>query len=279
MRGSLLLDILDGVWAIHPAALSGVIEALDAKTPTPRPSSAIASRAGSVAIIPLHGVMSQRLDGYGETSTDEIRSLVQTAAADPDVKAIVLHVDSPGGSVYGVRELGLAIRAARGEKPVVAQIDSVAASAAYWAASQASEVVITPGGDAGSIGVYTMHQDVSKAMEGMGVSTSFISAGDYKTEGNPFAPLSEEARAALQARVDQAYADFVGAVAFGRGVSAAKVKADYGKGRMLAARDALAAGMVDKVGTFDETLARLARPGQASIYSRRARVAAAKAAI
>lgn len=93
------------------------------------------------------------------------------------------------------------------------------------------------------------------------MTTTLVSAGKYKAEGHPFAPLSDEARAALQRRVDECYARFVAAVAAGRGVSDATVREGYGQGRLLGARDALAAGMIDEIATLDDVLGELAMAG------------------
>src|SRR4029453_14892345 len=113
---------------------------------------------------------------------------------DPAVKGVVLDVDSPGGSVYGVRELADEIRAARGQKPVEAVANAFMASAAYYIGSAAEKVWVTPSGSAGSIGVYDAHVDLSKFTETMGEKWTFVSYGDNKLLGNPFEPLSEEAQ-------------------------------------------------------------------------------------
>jgi len=214
-----------------------------------------------VGVLPITGVIAQRMDLFSEisggTSTDALAADFRTMRDNPKVKAIVFAVDSPGGGVYGVDELAAEIRAARGIKPMVAVADSVAASAAYWLASAADEIVVTPGGQVGSIGVFTAHDDMSQMLGELGVKTTLISAGKYKVEGNPFEPLDPDAKAAMQATVDQYYGRFVGAVAAGRRVSAAAVKAGYGQGRMLTSEDALAAGLVDRIDTFDATLARV----------------------
>src|SRR5207237_10294998 len=110
-------------------------------------------------------------------------------------------------------------RAARGAKPITAAVNTMAASAAYWLASQADEVVITPSGLAGSIGVYLVHEDWSAANAQMGIDVTYISAGRFKTEANPDEPLSEDAKAALQAEVDDLYSLFVTDVATGRNPS------------------------------------------------------------
>ncbi len=110
-----------------------------------------------------------------------------------------------------------------------------------------------------------MHQDVSKAAEMEGVKTTFIKAGKYKTEGNPYEPLSEEAQAALQSRVDEFYGEFVDAVAKGRDTTASKVKNGYGQGRMVSPAAAVAEGMANRVATMDQTLSRLGVPRQTAV--------------
>jgi len=118
-------------------------------------------------------------------------------------------------------------------------------------------LIVTPSGEVGSIGVVAAHMDISKMAESAGLKVTLVSAGKYKTEGNQFEPLSDEARAALQVRVDDYYAMFVKAVARNRGVSPADVRNGFGEGRVVGAKQAVALGMADRVATLDETLARL----------------------
>lgn len=261
-------------WAIEPAKAQEILAFLalrldsgeSAERIHPSRERSIRDREGSTAIIPIHGVMAQRPLPGGSTgrsaSSENIGRQVDQAASDPAVKAIVLHIDSPGGSVAGTRELAAKVRAARDAKPVIAQVDSLAASAAYWVASQATEVVSTPGGDVGSIGVIAVHENIAGMLEKEGIQNTIISAGKYKAEGHPFGPLGDEARAHFQGLVDEAYRDFIDAVAGGRGVPTKTVEAHYGEGRLLPAPRALTAGMIDRVQTFDETLARFARRDQ-----------------
>ena len=218
--------------------------------------------AGSVAVIPMYGLITQRESlmsaKSGGTSIDELRSLLRSALVDPAVSAVVFDIDSPGGSVDGVPEFAAELRGyAKGAKPIVGQVNTLAASAAYWLAAQMTEVVCTPSGEVGSIGVYAAHEDVSKAEELAGVKTTLISAGPFKTEGNSFEPLSEDARASIQGQVDDFYSMFVGDVAKGRGTSVKTVLADYGQGRTLLAVKASAAGMVDRIDTLEATVRRL----------------------
>lgn len=218
---------------------------------------------GTVAVINLFGVISHRISesqamsGDGGTSIEKTQARLKKAVADPAVKSIVLNIDSPGGSVSGVKELADDIMEARNEKHIVAVANSLAASAAYWIASAADELVVTPSGSVGSIGVYTMHENYSKWLENEGVDVTLISAGKYKVEANPFQALSEEARAAIQQDVDEYYDMFIGAVAKGRGVTGSVVKSQYGQGRVLTANAAKKNGMVDRVATLEQVLANL----------------------
>lgn len=218
---------------------------------------------GSVAVLPLHGILAHRarmvesLSGPSGTSTEQFAQGLRSALEDPSVESVLIDVDSPGGSAFGVQELAEEIRASRGRKPIVAVANSMAASAAYWIAAQADELVVTPGGLVGSVGVFTAHEDVSAQLEQDGIKITLISAGEHKVEGNPFEPLSDEARSEAQRRVNAYYGMFVGGLAKGRGVSKAGVEADFGQGRTVMAKEAVARGMADRVGTFDAELARM----------------------
>ena len=232
------------------------------------PTTRVAS-AGAVAVIPLFGIISQRMNmmddisGPGGTSTEMFSKQFQALLNDDSVGAIVINVDSPGGSVYGVQELGEQIFNARSQKKIVAVANSCAASAAYWLASAAEEFICTPSGEVGSIGVFTEHQDWSQNLEMMGVKFTLISAGQYKTEGNPYEPLGDDAKAAVQARVNDYYGAFVGAVARNRKATQTAVREGFGQGRMLGADDALKEGMIDGVDTLDSVVQRLAGSAKA----------------
>jgi capsid assembly protease len=272
---NVLRAISETSWAILPHKLAALIETaalyaaggewtaeeIAARTGSPRAPGE--RSAGSVAILPLFGTIFPRANLMtqvsGATSVEQVTARFRDLLADPNVSAIVLDVDSPGGAVNGVDELAGEILKARGQKPVIAVANHLAASAAYWIASAADEVVVTPSGEVGSIGIFAAHEDLSAALEAEGVKISLVSAGKYKTEGNPYEPLSEEARAALQARVDEHYTAFVKTVARGRGVSASDVRGGFGEGRVVGAKEAVRLGMADRVGTLDETIDRLAR--------------------
>ena len=226
-----------------------------------RTESGSLSRPSQTAVIPIRGVIAHRMNAMeessGGTSTEGIGAMLRQVAADESISTIIYDIDSPGGTVPGVQELAAQMFALRGVKKQIAQVNSLAASAAYWLAAQCDEIVSLPSGSAGSIGVYAVHQDVSEALANAGVKMTLVKAGKHKTEGNPFEPLSEEALATLQTRVDDAYTQFVRDVARGRGVSAAEVRSGFGEGRVLPAKEAKAAGLIDRIGTLDETLARV----------------------
>ena len=216
-----------------------------------------------IAVLSLQGVIAQRMNMLveysGGTSTEIFGRQFDQAVSDKSISAIVLDVDSPGGEVFGVDELSQAIYSARGEKPILAVANSMMASAAYWIASAADEVAITPGGEAGSIGVVAVHVDTSKAAEMEGLAYSLISAGRYKVEGNAYAPLEEGAREMIQGRVDDYYDMFVAAVVRNRKMSAGQVRRGMGQGRMLGAKAAVAEGLVDRIETLDGSLQRVGR--------------------
>lgn len=245
----------DPLLAIDMAAL-----AAGPRTPTSARAGAEQGGTKGVAIIPMHGVLMPRsVSGwFGDyPGMDSLRSAIAAAADDDSVSAIVLSIDSPGGTVAGTMETAATVRAAAERKPVIALADSLAASAAYWIGSQASKFVVAPSADVGSIGVVTMHTDVSRAMSNFGIDVTFVHAGKYKVEGNPYQPLSDEAKANLQERVDEAHLQFVREVAQGRGKTQSAVRETFGEGRTVGAQKALALGMADSIGTLGDVLASL----------------------
>lgn len=270
----ILAAVCGEVWAIDHAKLSEILAVLAHRaagdTFTPAEIEArIGNRGtgprsqGAVGVLPIRGTIAHRMGGMDEssggTSAERLGAMLHGMMADEALGTILLDVDSPGGTVTGVSELAGQLYAAReqGTKRIVALVNGMAASAAYWIASQAHEIVSIPSGITGSIGVFTAHEDLSKMLAEKGITVSVISAGKHKVDGLPFAPLSDDHRAFMQARVDEAYAMFVKDVARGRGVSPADVRGGYGEGRALTAKDAKAAGLIDRIATVDETLARL----------------------
>lgn len=266
-----LLALCHAPWAIRSEALSAVASLLRAQAGSteviePDPQAAVRGRlstTGGVAVIPLRGMITPRgsflsvLFGGGG-GLEAFRSAFREALASDEVGSILLDIDSPGGSTDLCDETAAEIRAARGTKPITAIANTDAASAAYYIASQADEVVVTPSGEVGSIGVFMLHWDESALNEQIGIEPTYISAGRYKIEGNPDEPLSDEAKAAFQQTVDEFYEMFVAAVAAGRGVDPEAVRSGFGEGRMVTAERAVALGMADRVATYEQTVQRLA---------------------
>ncbi len=262
-------------WAIVPEALDFLIEVVERRIEDREPTAeekaaaiqaaarpAPATSSGSIAVLPVRGIISNRIGSMqnmsGGTSAEALQNALNQLVADPHVSAIVLDVDSPGGSVLGIQELADAIHAATAVKPVYAVTNAVAGSAAYWIASQASELVVTPSGLVGSIGVFSVHVDRSQADAQEGVKRTLIKAGRFKAEGSDMEPLTDEARASAQGQIDAYYDQFTRSVARGRGVSLANARgAKFGEGRMVTAEAAVERGMADRVATMQETLDRL----------------------
>lgn len=221
-----------------------------------------AKSSGNIAILPMHGMIEQRgsifMDWFGGTSTDEFGALYDAALADPKIKGIIVDIDSPGGTVPGVMELSDKIYNSRGTKPVVGIANSLAASAAYWIGSAFDQLYVTPGGDVGSVGVYSMHMDFSEALKADGVQPTIFQVPAYKAEFSPYAPLSDAAKQNEQMQIERVYNDFVTAVARNRGTTATKVRADFGQGRVVDAKSAVAAGMADRVATMEKVVQRMA---------------------
>lgn len=208
-----------------------------------------------VAIIPVRGIIARRMNLMtqisGGVSTELLLRDFAAALADPEVLAIVLDVDSPGGAPGGVETITNAIYAARGSKPVVTFATDMMASAAYWIGSAAETVIAETTSVVGSIGVLTVHTDYSRADEKQGVTRTYLTAGRYKALGNDAEPLSMEARQEIQARLDYIYTMFVNTVARNRGVDADTVLSSMADGRTFIGRQALDVGLIDALGTID----------------------------
>jgi signal peptide peptidase SppA len=252
------------------------------ETRAARAQNNVRSGAGAIAVLPLYGVITQRgnmvedVSGPGSVSTQLFGSSLRDALNDDTVSSILIDIDSPGGSVYGVSELADLIYQSRGQKPVVAIADSLAASAAYWLGCAASEFYITPGGEVGSIGVWQAHFDYSEAYAEAGVAPTLISAGKFKVEGNPYQPLDEDAKAFMQSRVDDYYNAFTKTVSRGRGVSIAQVRDGMGQGRVLGASAALEQKMVDGITTFEDLIKKMQKDTRALRGASANRLAAAR---
>lgn len=181
-----------------------------------------------VAIIEVYGTLVQKLGSLrpfsGMTGYDGIRQNFLMALSDPDVKAIMLDINSPGGEVAGCFDLVDAIHSARGKKPIWSILNECAYSAAYAIASAADRITVPRTGGVGSIGVIWMHMDWSKALTGAGFKVTFITYGESKADGHPEIPLSPEALARFQSDIDMMGELFVTTIARNRNISAKVVR-------------------------------------------------------
>lgn len=212
-----------------------------------------------IAVIPIHGTLVRRTVGLeaesGLASYTAIGEQLDAALADPGIAAILLDVDSPGGESGGVFDLADRIRVAAAIKPVWAAANDMAFSAAYALACAASRVFVSRTGGVGSIGVIAMHVDQSVKDAKDGVRYTAVFAGARKNDLNPHEPITDEAQAQLQAEVSRIYRLFVATVGSYRGLSAEAVTAT--EAGLFFGQDAVAAGLADAVGTFDDALAQL----------------------
>lgn len=227
----------------------------------PRGSPTALGDGNKIALIPVHGVLAHRSfeASSGATSVEFIQTALRQALADPDVGAILLDISSPGGSSEGVPELAREIFKAREQKPIVAHANGLAASAAFWIGTQATEFFALESGDVGSLGVFSLHEDWTGWLENEGIKITMFRFGERKIEGAPWEALDQSATEFFQSRVDEIGTEFVRAVAKGRGITTAKVRSDFGGGRLFGSREAKARNMIDGVMTRDKVVDRLAR--------------------
>jgi signal peptide peptidase SppA len=205
--------------------------------------------SAGIAFIPIHGLLINRMSWSASFATgyDFIRAQQGAALADDDVKMLVYDVNSSGGLASGCAELANTLYEGRGIKPSLAVVDSRCYSAAYFLASAADRVVVTPSGGVGSIGCVAMHVDFSQALENEGVKLTFIYEGAEKVDGNSYEPLSPRAKESIQRDVSYHYGLFVEAVARHRGLSEDEVRAT--EARCYLPPEALELGLIDGIKT------------------------------
>ena len=277
--------VVGQAWAIQPEWLAMIAAVAQRQFDAPvvaamQDNPRRAGQAGltvvdGIAVIGLIGPIFPRANMMtemsGATSLSKVRGEFLAAMADPSVKAVVFNVDSPGGVVTGIGDFAAEVAAWSKRKPVNAVATGVMASAAYWIASAATRIVVSPTAMVGSIGVATAQTKQVAPDEKGRIEVEIVStnAPNKRTD-----PTDSAGRAEIVARLDAVEAEFLKAVAANRGVSVDKVKADFGRGGVVVGAAALAAGMADKVGTLDSVLAELTAVSPAGHSSTRAAAAA-----
>jgi signal peptide peptidase SppA len=282
-----VLDVLTSPWAIIPAKLREIqeiyythlrgpkidLEGIEAQLGRPlaneqKPYQVV----DGVALIEINGVIAKRMNLFtkisGGVSTQIAKRDLEQAFVDPEVKAIILVIDSPGGTVDGTEELANAIFEARqqDEKPIVAYCDGLMASAAYWIGAAADRIYINgQTAQVGSIGVVATHVDYSKWEEKAGIKTTEIYAGKYKRIATEYEPLSEEGKEYMQDHVDYFYSIFANTVARCR-PEKLQIPEDgaisWAEGKVFIGQQAIESGLVDGVSTLDNLISRLSRGGR-----------------
>jgi signal peptide peptidase SppA len=273
-----LIDIVCGPWAIAPQMLLEIQGIYDThlrgeKINIPDVEARLGRKLDNrhesfqvrdgVAVIPVDGVIAKRMNLLsqisGGASTEMIQRDIEKALADPAVKAIILSIDSPGGTVDGTFELVDYIYQHRGQKPIITFSDGQIASAAYAIGAAADSIWISSDTNmVGSIGVVAAHRDYSRKEQALGIKTTEITSGKYKRMASQYEPLSEEGRADIQAKTDYLYSVFVDTVARNRGVSVETVLTDMADGRVFIGKQNIKAGLVDGVSTLDNLIDQLA---------------------
>jgi signal peptide peptidase SppA len=205
--------------------------------------------------IPISGVLLNHfpyvIEG-GATGYDYIQRAFDRGMEDMNVTTIALVIDSPGGMVAGNFDLVDNMFARRGEKAIVAYAAESAYSAAYSIASVADRIVVTRTGGVGSVGVVTMHVDISKALDEAGLKVTYVYAGKHKVDGNQYQPLPDDVKARIQSRVDELYDVFVSTVARNRGMDEQVIRDT--EALTFTATQAVSNGFADAIGTIDSEL-------------------------
>lgn len=244
---------LDVILAVLGDRLNIQPPAADLALPGPRN---MPSGTPGIAVIPVHGTLVKRTAGLdaasGLTSYTEVAAMLDSALADPQVAGILLDIDSPGGEASGSFELARRVREASAVKPVWAVANDSAYSAAYAIGSAANRLIVSETGGVGSIGVIALHIDQSVKDANEGYRYTAVTAGTHKNDFSPHQPLTDEAKAELQAEVDRLYGLFVDHVASMRTLGTDDVRAT--EAGLYFGANAISAGLADAVGTFESAL-------------------------
>ena len=278
------LQHMDFFWGIRPEAIDTLDSVMAAVGPekVAEYMAAAGSREDKdtgyqirdgVAVIPITGTITKGRSFwsflYGGGNLKRLTMVVNNALADPKVSALLLDIDSPGGTVSGTEAFSDLVHSAREIKPVLAFGNGMMTSAAYWIGSGANKVIVERTTDVGSIGVLYVHWDTSKMDEKYGWKRTLITAGAFKGVGNDIEPLSDRDRGVIQTELDTIYDIFIETVARNRDTSTETVRKDMADGRVFIGQQAVDAGLADKTGTFDDALAAAVAliPSRSGFYS------------
>ena len=238
---------LNTEWSVYCAAHEIKAQRIDKNLPM--------ETAGGVALIKIRGVMMKNAPMYSSyvTSSFSVSEAFNVAAKDDKIKAVILSIDSPGGTVGHIVELSDSIYNTRIRKPVIAHVEGMAASAGYWAASQASAIYLGRMDAVGSIGVYKVVEDTTKMAEDMGVKVHLITTGEYKGVEVPGMPITEPQLNEMRKFVGAIFEEFKSSIVRGRGMDRGALD-KISDGRAFIGKEAVALGLADGVQTFQQTM-------------------------
>lgn len=208
-----------------------------------------------IALVVARGAIVEGDPGLHVMGSHRITSLIREAADNPRVKALVLRVDSGGGSAFASEQIRAEVDRFRASgRPVVVSMSSVAASGGYWISMSADRIFATPATITGSIGVVGMFPNFTRAMDRIGLHTDGVGTTPLAGALRPDMPLTDATRNIIQASIESVYSDFLAGVAEGRGLDIEVVR-ELAGGRVWTGTDALEAGLVDELGGLDDALA------------------------
>jgi signal peptide peptidase SppA len=253
-----------GIWMAEPtwfqttysAFRAGNLPMLNTEEAEARSKPAASVTEDGIGLIDLSGMMMKGASKFGNVDTVAVRQQVRAMANAPEVRGIVLRIDSPGGTFAGTDDLANEVARAAKVKPVYAQVEDLAASAAYYVASQASAIFSHAPGQIGSIGTMLVVEDTSGAAEASGVKVHVIRTGEFKAAVVDGAPVTDGTLEYLNERIKQVDAFFQSAVKKGRGLTEKQLAA-VSDGRVWFAEEAKALRLIDGVQSMDETVGTL----------------------
>lgn len=199
------------------------------------------------------------IKGLIKSSNPTLNNLIKLGE-NKHIKAIVLRIDSPGGTVGPSQEIYLEIMRLRRKKPIVASLGSVAASGSYYIASAANKIVASPGTITGSIGVKMEFVNIQQLLNKLGLEPVVIKSGTFKDIGSPTRKMSKEERMLLERVIKDVHTQFVEAIAKGRGLPLTKVE-EIADGRIFTGRRAKELGLVDRLGNLQDAIMLAAKLG------------------
>ena len=267
--------MINSAWCILPEKLNEILRVVESKQSgelndlEAKLSLADAGQTESkytvnngVAVIKIYGVLAKRMNIVsalsGGTSYEMAGKDFQKALADPHVETILLDVDSPGGNISGLLPLANLIYESRGKKRILSFANSLAASAAYYIASAAHEIIVSDkSAQLGSLGVIGLHMDRSEEYKQKGLRPTVLKAGKFKAVGNEYNPLSKDDQESLQSHLDYLYSIMIQDIARNRGVTVEVADKKMGQGKIFIGQQSVDFGLANQIESWDSLLAGL----------------------